>query len=47
MMLSGMSVGDTVKFGISMIADGLPLKVGDRKDFNVTGYTPVLLKSYS
>jgi hypothetical protein len=47
MLLSGMSKGDTVRFDISMITDGLPLKVGEQKHFNVTGYTPVLLKSYS
>ena len=46
-LLSGMSKGDTVRFDILMIAEGLPLKVGERKHFDVTGYTPVLVKSYS
>jgi hypothetical protein len=46
-LLSGMSKGDTVRFDILMIAEGLPLEVGECKHFNVTGYTPVLLKFYS
>ena len=45
-LLAGMSKGDTVRFDISVIAEGLPLKDGERKDFDVTGYTPVLMKSY-
>jgi hypothetical protein len=46
-LLSGLSKGDTVRFDISIIAEGLPLKVDETKEFNVTGYTPVLLKSYA
>jgi hypothetical protein len=46
-LLAGMSKGDTVRFDVSMITEGLPLKVGERRYFNVTGYTPVLVKSYS
>jgi hypothetical protein len=46
-LLASMSKGDMVKFEVSIIAAGLPLKVGERKDFDVTGYTPVLLKYYS
>jgi hypothetical protein len=46
-LLAGVSKGDVVRFDVSMIAEGLPLKVGERKYFDVTGYTPTLLKSYS
>ena len=46
-LLAGMSKGDTVRFDVSMIAEGLPLKLGEQKYFDVTGYTPVLVKSYS
>ena len=46
-LLASMSKGDTVRFDVSMIAEDLPLKVGDRKYFDVTSYTPVLVKSYS
>ena len=45
-LLSGMSSGDTVRFDVSMIAEGLPVQVGEQKDFDVTDYTPVLLKSF-
>jgi len=46
-LLAGMSKGDTVIFHVSIIAEGLPLKIGDRKYFDVTWYKPVLMKSYS
>ena len=46
-LFASMSKGDTVKLDVSIIAEGLPLQVGERKYFDVTGYTPVLLKSYT
>lgn len=46
-LLASMSKGDTVRFDVSMIVEGPPTQVGERKYFDVTGYTPVLTKSYS
>jgi hypothetical protein len=42
-----MSKGDTVRLEVSVIAEGLPVGDGERKDLNVTSYRPVLLKSYA
>jgi hypothetical protein len=41
-----MSKGDKVEFSISIITDGLPLEIGDRKYFDVVNYTPTLIKKY-
>ena len=46
-MLSGMSKGDTVKFELSMITDGQPIRIGESKEFNIAGYRPVFRKAYS
>lgn len=46
-LLMGMSKGDTIRFGVSLIADTLPLQSGEQKEFDVTSYTPELLKCYS
>jgi len=46
-VLSGMSKGDTIILEISVIGLELPIKPGEQKNFNVTGYTPTLVKSYS
>jgi hypothetical protein len=45
-LLSEMSKGDKVEFSISIITDGLPLEIGDRKYFDVVNYTPTLIKKY-
>jgi hypothetical protein len=46
-LLSGMGKGDTVRFDVTMITSGLPLKPDEQISFDVTGYTPVLQKAYS
>jgi hypothetical protein len=42
-----MSKGDTVRFDVSMIAEDLPLKIGERKGFDVAEYKDIIVKSYS
>jgi hypothetical protein len=46
-LLSGLSKGDTVRFDVSMFTDGVPLEVGTKKFFDVTGYTPTISKSFT
>lgn len=46
-LFSGIAKGDTVKLSVSMITDGLPLEIGDRKHFDVSSYAPTITKVYA
>jgi len=46
-LLAGMTKGDTIKFSVSMITDGLPLEIGNHKYFDISSYSPTIIKLFS